>query len=130
MKSPHFLVALVASLILASLLACGEQIPTPRGAVATVPAPAGATTSAPSPVTPAPEPAETPQAVPTATTALPANTPAPEAPTPEATSEPTTAPAVIALTLVIAPIPAGIPEYNRSQWKHWVDADGDCQDAR
>ena len=34
------------------------------------------------------------------------------------------------LVITIAPIPAGIPEYNRDDWKHWTDADGDCQDAR
>ena len=28
------------------------------------------------------------------------------------------------------PIPADIPEYDRGDWKHWVDTDGDCQDAR
>ena len=80
--------------ILAALLACGEQTPAPRGAEATVPAPAEGSTSSPSPVTPAAEPSETPQSTPTttpgpsaATTPLPANTPAPDA-----TSEPTAAP--------------------------------------
>ena len=32
--------------------------------------------------------------------------------------------------ITVAPIPADIPEYDRGDWKHWVDADGDCQDAR
>ena len=34
------------------------------------------------------------------------------------------------LVITIAPIPADIPEYDRDDWKHWTDADGDCQDAR
>ena len=34
------------------------------------------------------------------------------------------------LTITVAPVPEGIPEYDRGDWRHWVDADGDCQDAR
>ena len=37
-------------------------------------------------------------------------------------------PLVFAVT--ISPVPAGLPEYDRRNWKHWTDADGDCQDAR
>ena len=55
-------------------------------------------------------------ATPTGTAVTPTFTPAPE---PAAT-----------LVITIAPIPAGIPDYARDDWKHWTDADGDCQDAR
>ena len=34
------------------------------------------------------------------------------------------------LAITVASIPTDIAEYNRSQWKHWTDEDGDCQDAR
>ena len=72
----------IALVILAALLACGEQTPTPEGKVATVPAPAGTATSAPVPEqtnTPQTVMTETPvtatPATPAATTPLPANSP-------------------------------------------------------
>ena len=37
---------------------------------------------------------------------------------------------VITTVILVAPVPPDIPEYDHSQWKHWVDADGDCQDTR
>ena len=98
--------------ILAALLACGDQTPTPGGAVATVPATAEGPTSLPSPVAPATEPTETPQTVPTetsgpgaTTTPLPANTPAPDA-----TSEPTPAPREEPPNKVITPLMMDDPE--------------------
>ena len=98
--------------ILAALLACGEQTPTPGGAAATVPATAEGPTSLPSPVAPAAERTATPQATPiettvpsAATTPLPANTPAPEA-----TSEPTPAPREEPPNKVITPLMMDDPE--------------------
>ena len=46
-----------------------------------------------------------------------------EAPTPVSTTATT-------LTITVAPVPEGIPQYDHSDWKHWTDADCDCQDAR
>ena len=34
------------------------------------------------------------------------------------------------LRVAVAEVPANLPEYDREDWKHWTDADGDCQDAR
>ena len=65
-------------------------------------------------------------------TVTPTPTTSTEASTPVSTQElPTAAPPpMAALVITVAPVPADIPEYSRSQWKHWVDEDGDCQDAR
>ena len=46
-------------------------------------------------------------------------------PTPNHTETPPTT-----LVITVAPIQPGIPGYDRDDWKHWTDADGDCQDAR
>lgn len=32
--------------------------------------------------------------------------------------------------LVVAQVPTELPNYNRKDWRHWVDVDGDCQNAR
>ena len=53
----------------------------------------------------------------------PAPSQAPATPPPAPTSTTT-------LVITVAPITAGIPDYARDDWKHWTDADGDCQDAR
>ena len=34
------------------------------------------------------------------------------------------------LTIAVAPVRSDIPKYNRGEWSHWADEDGDCQDAR
>ena len=56
--------------------------------------------------------------------------------TPVAAPAPTTAPApsesesAIVIELAIAEPYRGEVRYDRSEWKHWTDADRDCQDAR
>ena len=69
------------------------------------------------PVRPPPAPAAT-VAAPTSTP-TPANIPSTSTPTPATT-----------LVITFAPILADIPKYERKDWKHWEDHDGDCQDAR
>ena len=34
------------------------------------------------------------------------------------------------LRVTVSAIPTNLPTYDRDDWKHWTDADGDCQDAR
>lgn len=34
------------------------------------------------------------------------------------------------LKVAVAEIPADLPDYDRHDWRHCTDADGDCQDAR
>ena len=60
-------------------------------------------------------------------------TPAPTVaatPIPSATVAATTVPAGTQLSIAVAPVTENIPDYDRGEWSHWVDEDGDCQDAR
>ena len=39
-------------------------------------------------------------------------------------------PATNVITLKIGEVLTNIPDYDRKDWKHWLDEDGDCQNAR
>ena len=49
--------------------------------------------------------------------------------TSEATAQPAR-PVALVLSITVAERPGRIPDYARSDWGHWIDADRDCQDAR
>lgn len=89
-------------------------------AVACALPPTVAPTMPPTP-TPAPTAAPTPTLTPT--------TPPTSTPTPTPPPSPTAA-AILIPRLALAPIPAVLPDYNRKDWKHWIDADRDCQNTR
>ncbi len=36
----------------------------------------------------------------------------------------------LTLSIMVAPVPADIPAYDRGEWRHWIDEDRDCQDTR
>ena len=39
-------------------------------------------------------------------------------------------PLAIVMSVVVAARPSWLPKYDRGDWKHWTDVDGDCQDTR
>ena len=74
-----------------------------------------------------------PLPVPSVLKAEPSATPAPTESSP--TTAPTTSPTPsgdVGITLIISVASASrdIPDYNRGDWRHWLDEDSDCQDAR
>ena len=32
--------------------------------------------------------------------------------------------------IAVSPVPFNLPDYDRGDWRHWLDIDGDCQNAR
>ena len=133
MKSPGLWALLTLSMF---LVACAGQTPTEDAAPMSVPSTVDPTTSAAEPthntLTPSPQGTTEPTAA--NETPTPASLVEPATPTVteettavELTSTPRPA---ITLVITVAAIPTDIPVYSRSQWKHWIDEDGDCQDAR
>ena len=118
------------------------SVPTPTEALPTstppspdptaTPAPPAAPTSRPATATPLPTATLTATPAPTATATrivVPtlASLPTPSAFLPTATSVVTGTTTVM---LVVRAVPDGIPAYDRDDWDHWIDEDGDCQDTR
>jgi len=78
---------------------------------------------------PTPVPTNAPQVEPTPTTEAkpkPTATSSPSSPT----SIPTSKISTPSMELAVAEVPTDLPDYDRGDWKHWVDEDGDCQNAR
>ncbi len=68
-----------------------------------------------------PDPTRTPAPTPVRPTAVTAPTIVPDA---------TPAASTVVLKVKIADMSLDIPKYDRKEWRHWTDEDGDCQDAR
>ena len=122
--------------ILMVLAACSDQAPIPAATPSSVAATTEPSSLSPSPpnIIPTPQPQGTPESTAATTTPTPASSTeaATSIPTqqPTADAPPSAARPATTLAITVAPIPTDIAEYNRSQWKHWADEDGDCQDAR
>ncbi|MDA1229096.1 MAG: HNH endonuclease family protein [Chloroflexi bacterium] len=58
----------------------------------------------------------------------PTSTAIPVAAAPTSQPAPLTYPAGLKIT--VGAVPSSMPAYDRDDWRHWIDSDGDCQDAR
>ncbi len=109
-SAPPFWIGLVSLLAFTALVGCsgGAQPATPE-LPANTPTPITAPTTAP-PELAATSPTSTPERSPTA-----GGTPV----------QPTEQ-----LSITVAAVPDMLPEYDRDEWRHWIDVDNDCQNAR
>ena len=63
-------------------------------------------------------------------TASPGDLAEPQAQATSTPREPTGGPSLAELSVVVADIPVEIPDYDRDDWSHWLDEDGDCLNTR
>ena len=97
---------------------CGLNMGPAPGQEPATPSPAPKATVAP----PTPASTQTPEGA--------TSTPVPATPNPKTTPTKTIATSTATLIITVAAVPADIPDYDRGDWRHWTDEDGDCQDAR
>ena len=126
-----FIVAvIIATTLLAACSAQPAQHPgaaVPAVAHTDTPAPTG-TPAAEAELTKAPASTTSPTLAPSSTPPLPSPTPPTPSPAPTPTAIHTSQPALLRVT--VSEVPANLPQYERRDWKHWTDADGDCQVSR
>ena len=132
MRSTLFIACVIAVLTLACTTAISPQRESVATATKAPPAQSSATTQ---PEALTPESTTNGPTPPTAeTTRLPDSTVAPTASSqvPTSTRYPRSRlpKTPIPLFIRVAAIPSTLPAYSRGDWKHWTDADRDCQDAR
>ena len=137
---------IVGIFVFVVLLACEvDSTPATTETSINTPVATKATTASPTTEpTPTRTPTATPTQVPTVTPVVestPTQTPTAtltqvSTATPVAESTPTqvltATPVVelIRLSLLVSEIPGELPEYDRDDWRHWTDQDGDCQNTR
>ena len=108
-----------------SVATTATELPTATPAAETTPAqsvsPATIEPTEPPATTEAPQTQPETETAPTAT---------PQEPTATAPPTATLTSATTVLRVIVSAVPATLPDYDRHDWKHWTDADRDCQDAR
>ena len=140
MRFASVIIWIVAALLIACSPASTSPAPQVGNETSTDARPLSATTTTGLPTTTTATETTPAQPVPSATVGPPnlqTPTAAPEAQPETATAqtatpqEPTaTATTTTVLRVTVSAVPATLPDYDRQDWKHWTDADRDCQDAR
>ena len=120
------MLCLALAVLTLAMVGCEESLPT------ATPTPLNTSTTTLEPTVMA-DPTVTPHSDATSTsTATPATEPT-STPTPLRTEVPapmTTPESLLAFTITISSPSLGLPAYYRDEWRHWIDEDGDCQNAR